>query len=182
MSNSYILHLGFNWNSPTIGWIWDPGASSSYRFLQYALARADGTAAWFQFTAEDTLRVKIWDLSPSSAPQLSSFAVNLSLSPLDDTGPAQSYTPSDYLTFDGANAVSLLDGTNPYLALVTHQFTYDGLPSPPWGTARGSSTVLGPVTFSAAAQLKLSFYLKIHCGSDSKVFISDPETIVGSGS
>ena len=183
----FTLHLGYNWNGPTIGSIWTT-ESSTLRFLQYALADADGAPAWFQFQAGDNLYVRIWDLS-SEAPIPSAWSLKLSLSPLD-AGPPETYDPSTYLSFSSSLATvqsaTVGGSTSSYLQLSNVSFHY-GSYTGPWGACRGQSSILlGPLSFTSPLSLKLSFSLSATVSNNgdllTEVFVSDPETIIGSGS
>jgi hypothetical protein len=182
---NYTLHLGYNWNSPTIGSIWTT-ESGTFRFLQYALADGNGAPAWFQFQPDDELYVQAWDLS-STAPVPSAWSLDMSLSPLD-AGPTATYDPATYLSFTSATATvqSQTVGvmTESYLQFSSFDFHYGSYTSP-WGPCRGqSSSPLGPLTFLRASSFKLSFSLSATASHDgdrtTEVFLSDPEVIVGS--
>ncbi len=181
---NYTLHLGYNWNSPTIGAIWTT-ESSTFRFLQYALANASGAPAWFQFQPGDDLYVQAWDLS-STAPIPSAWGLDMSLSPLD-AGPTATYDPSTYLSFSSSTATvqskTVGGRTDSYLQFSSFGFQYGSYTSP-WGRCRGQSSSLGPLSFQSPLSFKLSFSLSATAsnGGDriTEVYLSDPEVIVGS--
>jgi hypothetical protein len=180
----YTLHLGYNWNGTLVGSIWGR-TTSDYRFLDYALADEQNRPWWFQFLVNDNLYVRLWDLSSSAAPPAGAWLLNMSLGPLD-AGSTQTYNPSTYMSLNGSASVETRD-TNPYLQLSSFRFTFspsDPVTSP-WGPARGLSNVVGPLTFTGELAFKLSFYLAVTVtidgDRDTRVFISDPETRIGSG-
>lgn len=184
---TYTLHLGFDLASQPIGTFWGGTASSTQYFLQYALAGSSGQPAWFHFNAGDNLEVLLWDLSPT--PTAMSVTCDLGFAPLE--GSQQALSPSTLITFpSGLASVSSKD-SQPYL-----RYTSIGTPaSPPsqacpWSGnavpyAPLSSSASNPstaITFSAATSYKLSFYVRAapFGGAAAKVFLSDPEVIVGS--
>jgi hypothetical protein len=178
---SYTLHLGFNWNSPIIGSTWGDGSTSGeYRFLQYALARQDGAPAWFQFVKNDVLSVTIWDLS--SAPSLKDLALSMSFSALE-AGEVSTYAPGTLVTSGDARSLTAGNG-DPYLSFdsVTGVVGAGGSGGP-WG-ASSFVYAAGSFTFAADASYKLSFLLRAaqarSDGSPARLFVSDPEVIVGS--
>ena len=176
---NYTLHLGFNWNSPLIGSIWgDKTISEEYRFLQYALADAGGNPAWFQFQIGDVLSVKIWDLT--SSPSTKDLMLSMSFAALE-AGEPSTYAPSTLVTSDAAESLQS-DGGPWYLLFTSVSGAVNGTGSDgPWGESRFVYAA-GPLTFSASSSYKLSFSLKaVSPGNgDARVFISDPEVIVGS--
>lgn len=185
---NYTLHLGYNWNGPPVGSLWtaDP---SSYRFLDYALADASGAPAWFQFQEDDDLYIQLWDLSSRTSPYPSQFACNLSLGSLDAQSPG-TYDPSTYLNLNNVASVESMsvDGrTNSYLQISSFQLTVSesGPYTCPWQVYRGYTIPVGPLTFTTDLVCKLSFYLKATAEHDGtradQIFISDPETRIGSG-
>lgn len=181
---NYTIHLGFNWNSPTIGSIWS-SESTDYRFLQYALAGANGSPAWFQFSVDDTFSVVIWDLS-SLSPIPDAWSLSMSLAALD-AGTPQTYVPSDLLGLspDASEGSKSVNGQpENYFSFESISFSYGPDNRSPWGTCRGQSSSLGPVSFSAVASFKLSYSLQVTADNEgtreTRVFISDPEVIVGS--
>lgn len=181
MATNYTLHLGFNWNSPTVGALWG-GTDTGYRFLQYALADDNTHSQFFTFNENDTFSVVIWNLSSEALPSDSVGQLNISLSSL--VAPAQTYKPTDYLDLpDSAHQSNL--GANYYFQFPTIFFG-NPVAGCPWGTAQQVSTgQLGPMKFSIDnARFKLSFKLTISCtvnsNTETHVYISDPEVIVGS--
>lgn len=181
---NFTLHLGFNWNSQLIGSIWGSASpSGEYRFLQYALAAPDGRAAWFQFAKGDVLSVMIWDLS--SAPALRELALSMSFSALE-VGPVTTYAPSELVTSGDAESLTAADG-NGYLSFnsITSAVSGGGGGSQgPWGPS-AFVYAAGSFTFAADASYKLSYLLRAanarSGGSEpARVFVSDPEVIVGS--
>jgi hypothetical protein len=187
---SYYLHLGFNWDSPTIGSVWNMISSpenTEYRFLQYGVSDLTDLPTWFQFHEDDTLEVRIWDLTPrsSQAPHVLYCDLNMSLGALE-VGGAKTYDPSSLLTMDGDVVVqtkSVNDAENYYADFPRVYMSYDSaFESPPWGSCRGKGSSRGKLTFKAVSRFKLSLYLKgvIQNADDGRVFLSDPEVIVGS--
>jgi hypothetical protein len=183
----YTLHLGFRWEGPPIGSILGAGPAlpQDARFLQYALANASGAAAWFQFQPQDTVHVKIWDMSSTSAPGPAGLALGLSMSfgPLDGGG--DEYSTLDPLTLvagDGhVTTKSVDDGDK-----ASTVFVFDTIvPSSnagdcPWGSARACFAA-GEVTMTAAASYEIGFIVTASYQGTRQVFVADPEVIVGSG-
>jgi hypothetical protein len=180
----YTLHLGFRWGGPAIGAILGTGAALPHdaRFLQFALASAGGVAAWFQFQPQDTLSVKIWDLSSSSAPAPSGFALGLDMSfgPLDGDGSYQTLSPGTLVTGEGQTITKSV-GEGKTSAL----FAFDDVSSTsdrgdcPWGSARRCYAA-GRVTLTAADSYELGFILTVSYQGARQYFVADPEVIVGS--
>lgn len=183
MSN-FTLHLGFNWNSPAIGAFWSNAAiAENGRFLQYALSDQNAAPAWFQFASNDAIAVDIWDLSSSSAPIGDLvLALSMAFSPLDANS-GSAYVPSTLVDAQGTatQATQQVQGSaQPFLK-------FDAISSAqgkssPWGACRGHYTA-GSLKMSAASSYKLSFCLRVGLsgsGEPTRVFVSDPEVIVGS--
>jgi hypothetical protein len=179
---NYTLHLGFDWNSPTIGSIWTGTTNETYRFLQYAVADGNELPAWFQFQPDDVLNTVIWDLSTSVTAQMN-VELSMSFGPLD-AGTIQTYDPSSLVSFQGSVATTSHKTVNSlsesYLSF-TNIVAASGKDSPPWGPCQGSYSV-GSISFNAIASYKLSFYLKASPGGliTPRPYVSDPEVIVGS--
>ena len=181
----YTLHLGFRWEGPPIGSILGAGPAlpQDARFLQYALANASGTAAWFQFQPQDTVHVKIWDMSSTSAPNPAQLVLGLSMSfgPLDGDGQYTTIDPLTLVTGDGHITTMSVDGDKDSTVLV-----FDAIePSSnagncPWGSARKCSTA-GKVTLTASTSYEIGFILTASYQGNRQVFVADPEVIVGSG-
>lgn len=176
---NYTLHLGFNWNSPLIGSIWGDGAlSDEYRFLQYALANDADKPAWFQFKIGDVLSVMIWDLT--SSPSVKDLMLSMSFAALE-AGETSTYDPGTLVTSSAAESLQSDDG-HWYLRFtsVDGAVTTSGTTGP-WGDSRFVYTA-GPLTFSANSNYKLAFSLRVvnPNNGNARVFISDPEVIVGS--
>lgn len=179
---SYRLHLGFDWNSPIIGSIWGTPGSTSYRFLQYALEEVSDPA-WFQFQVNDTLSIVMWDLS--SAPIEGTPALDLAFSPLDAGDAAPTLVPSTLVDYASGIATSTTthEGNN-YLAFTAINTTTTSSPTKgPWSESRVTYNA-GPLTFNTKdyTTYKLSFRLAFTASQsrETKIFISDPEVIVGS--
>jgi hypothetical protein len=179
----YILHLGFRWDGPPIGAILGAGAVLPHdaRFLQFALAYAGGGPAWFQFQPQDSISVKIWDLSSPSAP--SGFAVGLDMSfgPLDGEGTYYTLAPGSLVTGDGQTTTKTLsDGKTSSL------FAFDDVASTsnggdcPWSGARRCYAA-GQVTLTAAESYELGFIVTVSYQGTKQYFVADPEVIVGPG-
>jgi hypothetical protein len=184
----YTLHLGFRWDGPTIGSILGTGPALPHdaRFLQYALATADGAAAWFQFQPQDTVHVLIWDLSSTSAPNAAELAVGLSMSfgPIDvDDGGDGSYTTIDPDTLVAGDDISTqsqeYDGKSSTV-LVFDDIVPSSDDGCPWGSARRCYAA-GDVTLTAEASYEVGFIVTVAYQGNSQIFVSDPEVIVGSG-
>jgi hypothetical protein len=186
MSN-FTLHLGFNWNSPEIGSFWGTSAINAAlnnRFLQYALADERGAPAWFQFAAGDGLAVELWDLSsPTTTPAGEVvLALAMGFAPLE-AGPQQAYDPMTLVDPQGAAVPATLavDGRRePYLDFSA--ISSAAGKSGPWGACRGHY-VAGAIALRSAADYKLSFSLRAALsgsGLTPRLFVSDPEVIVGS--
>jgi hypothetical protein len=175
---NYTLHLGFNWNSPTVGALWG-GTDTDYRFLQYALADTGSHAHYFTFDQNDTFSAVIWNLSAEPLPSSTRYQLAISLSSL--VAPAQTYRPTNYLTLPSSATQSSLSGKD-YFQFTSISFADGPVEGSPWGTAQQRSTSdLGPMTFTIAnARFKLSFKLTVTWADDTRVYISDPEVIVGS--
>ena len=182
---NYTLHLGYRWDGPLIGALWSK-SSTDYRYLNYALASSTGAPAWFQFALQDNLYVQLWDLSSTSSPIPSAWILSMSLGSLTAS---TTYLPSSYLNLNGA---ALQDpapppngGSGSYFQLNDVGVSY-GRVTGPWGSCRGSSQPIGPVSFIADLSCELSFCLQVTVNLDgdptTQVYVSDPETIVGSGS
>lgn len=180
----YTLHLGFRWNGPPIGAILGAGAALPHdaRFLQFALANAGGAAVWFQFQPQDAISFKIWDLSSTSAPGPSGFALGLDLSfgPLDGDGSYQTIDPGSLVAGDGKSTTrSVSDGKTSTV------FTFNDIASTgdsgdcPWGSARRCYAA-GQVTLIAAESYELGFILTASYQGTRQYFVADPEVIVGS--
>jgi hypothetical protein len=187
---NYILYLGFDWNSPPIGSIWAT-EGTDYRFLQYALANDAGAPAWFRFAAGDTFTVVVCDLSESAPVPVPEIGLSMSISALDPVASgSQTYEPATMLTLPPsvrAGSTNVSGRTEYYFTFSAVELAYGpGVTCPPWGPCRGTSTnTLGPVTFSRDnSSFKLSYRLEATrtYGGDreSRVFVSDPEVIVGS--
>ena len=187
---NYILYLGFDWNSPPIGSIWAT-EGTDYRFLQYALADAAGAPAWFRFAQGDTFTVVVCDLSAPAASPALEIGLSMSISALETVASgSQTYEPSTRLTLPPSVRASStnVDGrTEYYFTFPAVELAYGpGNTCPPWGPCRGTSTnTLGPVTFSQDnTSFKLSYRLEatrnLDGARESRVFVSDPEVIVGS--
>ncbi len=178
---SYTLHLGFDWNSPIIGSIWGTSGGTTYRFLQYAL-EGGSDPAWFQFQLDDTLSIVIWDLTTTPVP--GTPALDLAFSPLDLTGDAASTLVPSTLV-DCATAANAVTGHgNNYLTFTSiNTVTTAESAKGPWSDSRTTYTA-GPLTFTTKdyTTYKLSFRLGFTArnGGGTKIFISDPEVIVGS--
>lgn len=173
------LHLGFNWQSPLIGAIWGRGQlSAEYRALQYALANDSdgGKPAWFQFELDDVLRVLIWDLS--SSPSSKELALKMSFSKLDAVA---TYDPSDLV--QGSSATPLRDASNGEWYLSFNEVSRTSVPGEgPWG-ASSFVYAAGSFTFIKKSNYKLSYSLQVtkpDGGEALRVFLADPEVIVGS--
>ena len=181
----YTLHLGFRWSGPPIGAILgaDPALPHDARFLQLALADASGAPAWFQFEPQDTVSVKIWDLSSSSAPGPSGFVLGLDMSfgPLDGNGTYHTLAPDTLVTGDGQSITkSVSDGkTSTVFAFDDVVSTSDGGDCP-WGSARRCYAA-GRVTLTAADSFELAFIATVSYQGTKQYFVADPEVIVGPG-
>lgn len=179
----YTLHLGFRWDGPAIGSILGTGAALPHdaRFLQYALAVAGGDAAWFQFQPQDTMSVTIWDLSSSSAPSASGFALGLDMSfgPLAG-GQYTTIDPATLVTCDGYSVTTLeLDG-KPSQVLRCSAVEPSSSPGAcPWGAWR-KCYAAGRVTWTAQTSYELGFILTVSSQGTKQYFVADPEVIVGS--
>jgi len=187
-SMKWYAHLGFQWGSPYIGSIWG-NPSPDYRFLQYALAQDEEgkTPAWFTtFNQDDTLSFFVWNLPPCTpstpTPTPTSIILKLGFSSLDA---AEAYNPTDVVLVETPKG-SGRDGWKyepTYLQWTSPSF--ESTPTPPssgcpWGDHYTGYSVPGRVKFMTPEQCKLSFCLKVYCGSDSQTSISDPEIIIGS--
>ena len=180
---SYTLHLGLDWNGAPIGTFWASGDdhAGTYRFLQYALASATGAPAWFHFTAGDTSSVELWDLTPAPPRDWAlALSVALSFSALEATS-AQTLDPRTLVSFAGVAAVSNDDAPSQlFLQLSSVNSAPGG--SCPWGASAGHYAA-GAVTFTSAATYKVSFCVRAapQGGAEPpRIFVSDPEVIVGS--
>ncbi len=180
---SYKLHLGFDWNSPIIGSIWGSPGTTSYRFLQYALEGASDPA-WFQFQVNDTVSIVMWDLT--SEPVAGTPALDLAFSPLDAVGGAPTtLAPSTLVDYGVGIATSAsTDQGNNYLAFTSINTVTASQPAQgPWSESRTTYNA-GPLAFNTKeyTTYKVSFRLAFTARQtgETKVFISDPEVIVGS--
>jgi len=181
--STYTIHLGFNTNSPLIGSIWDTGnGNQNYYFLQYAVAHGEpsnpGGAAQFKFKTGDAIYVVVWDLSSSPVPM--DCILDMALSSLD--APPQTYDPSSYMSL--GNVASATD-TSPYYLQFSLFVPKNTSESSPWGPCSSWYTSTGSISFTAKINCKLSFRLSAEPsggGGSKRVYITDPEVIVGSGS
>lgn len=202
---NYYVHLGFDWHSYKIGTVWGTAASNNY-FLQYALTKnkqAPWEPALFRFQPGDELRFRFWDLSdpPSSAEAvqlkawvglntLSGEIYNGPENPVVDVSGVDDNFTWDQFTNHETSAprpcVRVMGGShndNP----IYYNLTKDLVESP-WRPARACKDYLGPMRIknpgSAAFPFKMSFFVDVRYGDqeERRVFIADPETIIGSGS
>lgn len=177
--SAFTLHLGFNWNSPLIGSIWDT-SPSQYRFLQYALAEGS-VPAWFQFEADDVVAVVIWDLSSGDGAM--TVGLSMSFGPLvvpASTTKVASYNPTG-LVSGSTTSVEHYSNDQPYLAF--NSISQSKRSDCPWGAASASYDA-GTITMSGDRRYKLSFLVRaVPSGGSgqSQSYLSDPEVIVGSG-
>jgi hypothetical protein len=176
----YTVHLGFNWNSPLIGSFWNSEGAATERFLQYAISTSSGAPAWFQFAAGDSLSFEIWDLSSvQQQPGGPAFGMGVSFSPLE--GSSSTIQPSDVVSAAQSVATTtsrVIDDRKQYgLQFASVVSSAGG--SCPWGTSVGHYRA-GSIELTAQRSYKMSFYLKISYAGENRVFISDPEVIVGS--
>jgi hypothetical protein len=182
----YTLHLGFRWDGPPIGSILGAGPALPHdaRFLQYALASSGGAPAWFQFQPQDTITVKIWDLSSSSAPGPAGLVVGLSMSfgPLDGGDTYTTIDPYTLVASDGDTSTQSVNHDDK----VSTVLDFDAIvPSSdagdcPWGSARRCDAA-GKVSLSAQASYEIGFIVTVAYQGARQVFVADPEVIVGSG-
>lgn len=179
----YTVHLGFNWNSPLIGSFWNSEGASTERFLQYAISTSSGAPAWFRFAAGDSLSFEVWDLSSAQLqPGGPAFGMGVSFSPLE--GSASTIAPTDVVSAAQSVATTtsrVIDGQKQYglqFASVV-SVSGGGAGGCPWGTSVGHYRA-GSIELTAQQSYKLSFYLKVSYSGENRVFISDPEVIVGS--
>lgn len=181
----YTLHLGFRWNGPPIGAILGAGAALPHdaRFLQYALANAGGAPAWFQFQSQDTMSVKIWDLSSTSEPGPSGFAIGLDMSfgPLDGDGQYQTLDPGSLVSGDGETITKSVSGgkTSAVYELDEVAGTSNGGDCP-WSNPRRCYAA-GQVTLTTADSYELGFIVTVAYQGTRQYFVADPEVIIGSG-
>lgn len=181
----YTLHLGFRWDGPPIGAILGAGPAlpQDARFLQLALADAGGAPAWFRFQPQDTVHVKIWDLSSASAPDPDHLALGLSMSfgPLDGSSPYTTLAPSTLVAHDGDTSTQYTEGTGkPDQVLVFDDITPASGDGCPWDGARKCHDA-GQITLTADASYEVGFIVTAGYQGDRQVFVADPEVIVGSG-
>lgn len=203
----YYVHLGFDSNSYRIGSIWHTATSNDYFHLQYALTKneqAPWEPALFRFQPGDDLYFRFWDLSdpPSSAEsvQLTAWVGLNSLrgdiykptnNPVfDDRHSGNNVTWSkfpNHETSDSRDCVRVMGGS--HNDPIYYNPTKDLVESP-WMPARACKDYLGPMRLknpgSAAFAFKMSFFVGMRYGNDPKkdewrVFVADPETIIGSG-
>jgi hypothetical protein len=180
----YTLHLGFRWGGPAIGSILGTGAALPHdaRFLQMALAGSGGAAAWFQFQPQDTMSVTIWDLSSTSAPDPSGFALGLDMSfgPLDGGGQYTTINPASLVTSDGYYVTTqVFDGKQSQVLRCDAVEPSNSPGDCPWGTWR-KCYAAGRVTWTAATSYELGFILTVSSQGTRQYFVADPEVIVGS--
>jgi hypothetical protein len=176
----YTVHLGFNWNSPTIGAFWSSKGPSDDRFLQYELGTSGQAPAWFHFVQNDSLTFELWDLSASrQEPGGPAIGLALSFSPLD-AGTSQTIAPVSLVSASAAAAVStrqVAGRQESYLDFTSIVSTSGG--ACPWGPSVGHYGA-GTIELTAIQSYKMSFCLKASYSGVARIFLSDPEVIVGS--
>ena len=186
---NYYIHLGFDWNSYLIGSVWG-STSGTNRWLQYALTTNPSGPAWgpalFQFEPNDTLSFRIWCLT-----SLSNYTVtgNVAMNALESdpaTGIVEKYTSRSGLV-DATKSASLVWEPGGAWLDLTANMAASSAPSP-WGRSAGYSTnTIGPMTLlnpnspADPFNYKLNFELSVTGAAGTRVFISDPETRIGSG-
>lgn len=194
MTQSYYVHLGYHWNSYKIGSVW--GTARSYDFnLQSALTTNNESpwgAALFQFQNGDALYFQIWDLTKNPPYDAASVSVvgNIGINSLDGT------------IFNKDSPPQVVDlGTG--LSWGTFQNDSDSAPHPciefhpkpfapppklesPWGSAHLQFSSVGPLTLKNLEKhsipIEMSFFVEVSFNGERRVFVEDPETIIGSGS
>lgn len=176
----YTVHLGFNWNSPLIGAFWSSKGPSEDRFLQYELGTSGEAPAWFHFLQNDSLTFELWDLSTArQEPGGPAIGLALSFAPLD-AGTSQTIAPSSLVDASAAAVVStreVIDRQESYLSFSTIVSASGG--TCPWGRSVGHYSA-GTIELTATQSYKMSFCLKASYSGVARIFLSDPEVIVGS--
>lgn len=190
----YILNLGINPDAVAIGSAL--GQPTAYYPLQMAL-EASGAPAWFtNFSVDDRLQIRIWNLSANTSLALSKLRMAIGNNTAAPTG--EIYDPNEYFQLkdqagersyplptvngsEGVEAMSFFDGY--------WQQAATGETSP-WGTTDGYWRIvaLGDqedlfLTFSGSGynggQVKMEAGILVKTsGSEGKDFLVDPEMIV----
>ena len=191
----YLVHLGYDWNSYTLGSVWRAATSTDY-WLEYALTQIVSTPsipALFQFSAGDQLFFRIWDLTQypaNTSPCPFSVSGGIGLNTLGagaviyDSATA----PVDVSTSNNTLAWSIINNNQPFIAFSTISMAPNPSSSP-WAPCMfASDNTLGPLTITATDNIdfKMNFQLQVTfspVGADPiiKVFFADPETRIGSG-
>ena len=201
MSNTYYIHLGYDFYSYVMGTVWGNGANQTgNRWLQYCLtAGSSGSSPWtpalFQFSTGDLLYFKIWDLSQyPTGTVLNQICVDSS------GGSGVGLNTTTGTPYDSGTSPVSADGTTliwndaqpkPHIYFAQINMQAETGPSP-WGSSMfSSSNLIGPMTITGTGNMsfKLNFKLQASYNSDPngiqpptvKTYIADPEGTVGSG-
>lgn len=195
---NYYVHLGFDWNSYKIGTVWGAATSDDY-FLQYALTKND-QAPWepalFRFRPGDDLSFRFWDLThPAVNVDTVQLSAKVGFNSL--RGAIYDRTNNPIVHVSGVDYFDWGEFTNNRTSApkpCVQVFGGPGFDIPyklieaesPWGPARTCDFYRGPMGIlnpgSALFPFKMSFFVGVsYDGQERRVFIADPETIIGSG-
>ncbi|ACY14588.1 hypothetical protein [Haliangium ochraceum] len=180
--STYILHLGFRWDSSPIGAVLTTGNLGDYRPLQFALGSDSGTPAWFRFQNTDSLSVTVWDLSSEAASTGGARAdVALGFASLSGANGPQALSPVDLVTAGSSWTLKPDAQSHTQLLCSTAQPSNLALDTCPWAGARASYDA-GVMRLVEVASFEMSFLLEVtRRDGASQVFVADPEVIVGAG-
>jgi hypothetical protein len=194
----YYVHLGYDWNRYKIGSVWGTSTSNDFD-LQCALTtnkeptstKPPWQGALFSFKSGDSLYFQIWDLTKKPRYAVpGSVKASIGLNSVDgktifhkDSKVVELGTGLSWSTFDdnGKSAPNPCIGFAPEL---DHSHRRQS----PWGSAFPRSSWVGPLTLldpephSIPIDIEMNFFMEVTVGRECRVFVEDPETVIGSGS